>query len=86
MKGLVLAIVLRGVALTILLNYTYIYMQYDHLGPRWDCASIIQNREVSLIQKSGKYKYLGIPFGNIYGHPYNRGVIISGGRNREVPL
>ena len=56
-------------------------MQHDRLGR--DPVSVIQNREVSLIRRSGKY---GRPFGTVDGHPYNRDVLNSEGRNREVPL
>ena len=54
---------------------------YDHLGP--DHASVIENREVSLIRRSSKYTFLCLVVDQC---PYNGGVLDSEGRNREVPL
>ena len=44
---------LGGVVLTVL--WSLLTMQYDRLGP--DQASVIQNREVSLIRRSSKYTF-----------------------------
>ena len=48
--------------------------------------SVIWNREVSLIRRSGKYTFYGQPFGTVDGRLYNGGVLNSEGRNKEVPL
>lgn len=39
--------------------------------------------EVSLVQRSGKYTF---QWATVYDCLYNRGVLISEGHNREVPL
>ena len=58
-------------------------MQYDRL--ELDQASVIHNREVSLIRRSSKYMFLWLT-GTVDGRPYNGGVLNSEVRNRKVPL
>ena len=59
-------------------------MQYDRVG--LDHASVIRNGEVFLIRRSSKYTSLWVTIGTVDRRPYNRGVLNSEGRNREVPL
>ena len=71
-----LAVVFGHVAQTILLK-SLLIMQRDRLGQ--DHASIIRNREVSLVQRSDKYMFLWRPFGTVDGRLYNGGILIFRG-------